>query len=345
MAATITQTATHPPTHAHPVGTLKLKPQQPRPVPQEDWRQTLEREGWVVVKGVIPKETALAYADKAYDFVESFGLGFSRNDPSTWTLDKMPFFAKGGLFHKYGASHEQFIWDIKQDPALVEKFAELWGTHELVCSYDGFNVSVPVAGRSEDDIVFKPWPHVDQSPLVPGLHCVQGILNLLPNGPQDGGLMLMKGSKALYSQLFEAFDDQKPERGWNARDRHDHSPEQIQWLIDHGCEYHKVCAEPGDLLLWDSRTVHYGATPESTNPRVAAYVCYKPASHLTEETKAKRRDAWAKKQLTSHDPITCWIEKREPPPQHHTANHWRVTTLQEPVLTPLGRKLAGVEEW
>ena len=117
---------------------------------------------------------------------------------------------------------------------------------------DGFNVSVPIAGRNEDDVVFKPWPHVDQSPLVPGLHCVQGILNLLPNGPQDGGLMLMKGSKALYTQLFEAFDDQKPERGWNTRDRHDHSPEQIQWLIDHGCEYHKVCAEPGDLLLWDS---------------------------------------------------------------------------------------------
>ena len=23
----------------------------------------------------------------------------------------------------------------RQDPALVEKFAELWGTHELVCSY------------------------------------------------------------------------------------------------------------------------------------------------------------------------------------------------------------------
>ena len=65
------------------------------------------------MKGVIPKDQALAYADKAYDFVESFGLGFDRNDRSTWTLDKMPFFVKGGLFHKYGASHEQFIWDIK----------------------------------------------------------------------------------------------------------------------------------------------------------------------------------------------------------------------------------------
>lgn len=63
---------------------------------------------------------------------------------------------------------------------------------------------------------------------------------------------VLKGSSALYKELFDAFDDQKPEGGWNKRDRHDHTPEQIQWLLDHGCEYYKVTAEPGDLLLWDS---------------------------------------------------------------------------------------------
>lgn len=104
-------------------------------------------------------------------------------------------------------------------------------------------------------------------------------MNLLPNGPEDGGLMVLKGSSALYSQLFEAFDDVKPPQGWSKIDQHLHTPEQIQWLLDHGCEWEKVCAEPGDLLLWDSvsrvsrlsgrvaeitqRTVHYGATPSA----------------------------------------------------------------------------------
>ena len=63
---------------------------------------------------------------------------------------------------------------------------------------------------------------------------------------------VLKGSSALYTALFQEFEDRKPEGGWNKHDRHDHSPEQIQWLLDHGCEYHKVTAEPGDLLLWDS---------------------------------------------------------------------------------------------
>jgi hypothetical protein len=100
--------------------------------------------------------------------------------------------------------------------------------------------------------VFKPWAHVDQSPNVRDLYCVQGIMNLVPNGPKDGGLMVLKGSSALYGDLFDAFDDVKPERGWMTRDRHDYTPEQLQWFIDHGCEWHKVCAQPGDLLLWDS---------------------------------------------------------------------------------------------
>ncbi|WVF67421.1 hypothetical protein IAT40_002177 [Kwoniella sp. CBS 6097] len=300
----LTQTTTET---ASTFGTLHLRGDHVQPTPQEDWKETLDREGWVVVKGVIPKEKALAYADKAYEFVESFGLGFDRNDPKTYVPEKRPYFYKGGLYHKYGASHEQFVWDIKQDPAIVEKFAKVWGTDELIASY--------------------------------------GIMNLLPNGPEDGGLMILKGSKALYKELFEAFDDVKPERGWNKNDRHDHTPEQIQWLIDHGCEYHKVCAEPGDLLLWDSRTIHYGATPSADRSRIATYVCYKPASMITPEIKAKRDKARREKLLTSHDPVTFTCEARQPPESHPTRDHPKVTQLQEPVLTDLGKRLAGVESW
>lgn len=69
--------------------------------------------GWVVIKGVIPRERALSYIDQSYAFLESFGMGFDRNDRSTWTAEKMPHFYKGGLFVNYGSGHEQFIWDIK----------------------------------------------------------------------------------------------------------------------------------------------------------------------------------------------------------------------------------------
>lgn len=39
--------------------------------------------------------------------------------------------------------------------------------------------------------------------------------------------------------------------------------EEVQWFKDRGCEIVKVCVDPGDLILWDSRTMHWNCLPES----------------------------------------------------------------------------------
>ena len=44
---------------------------------------------------------------------------------------------------------------------------------------------------------------------------------------------------------------------------------QLQWFYDRGCKMHKVEAGPGDVILWDSRCIHYGAAAEGDVPRVA----------------------------------------------------------------------------
>ena len=36
---------------------------------------------------------------------------------------------------------------------------------------------------------------------------------------------------------------------------------ELQWFKDRGCEWVKPEMEPSDFVLWDSPTVHYGATP------------------------------------------------------------------------------------
>lgn len=60
----------------HPNG---LKPQPAGPnqlykqkcTPYGDWRDDLMRDGYVVVKGVIPKERALAYAEETFNYLET----------------------------------------------------------------------------------------------------------------------------------------------------------------------------------------------------------------------------------------------------------------------------------
>lgn len=160
------------------------------------------------------------------------------------------------------------MWELKSEPGLVEKWEQIWGTHELLVSFgifchvflmmsstdcaDGLNLSLPEKERPKTVPIFAPWAHVDQSPFNNKFDTVQGIVNLLPNGPEDGGLMVFEGSSACYTELWQHFDHKKGEKGWSTWAYQSVDEEMCQWLEARGGKWTKVCAEPGDLLLWDS---------------------------------------------------------------------------------------------
>ena len=113
-----------------------------------------------------------------------------RTSPSEW-LTWSRLISRGGLFNRHGSGHEQFAWDIRSEPAVIDVFAGIWGTQELLVSFgeppcdigltcaDGVNVSLPYPAEELAGEHSKPWPHVDQSPLRRYKHCVQGIMNLV----------------------------------------------------------------------------------------------------------------------------------------------------------------------
>lgn len=100
-------------------------------------------------------------------------------------------------------------------------------------SFDGANFSIPLPAEEVEN-GGAPWPHVDQSPLKREKECIQGIMNLAPNGPQDGGLMVLRGSFPLYKEFIEAHDDDQPEGGWSPIDSYHHTASQLQWFYDRG---------------------------------------------------------------------------------------------------------------
>ena len=105
--------------------------------------QELRSKGWTVVKETISKEKALAYADEGYKWLESWDLGYKRNDPSTRKAANLPWHIRGGLYARYGIAHEQWVWDLKAEPSLIDKFAQIWGTDKLLVSY-GKSSSSPI---------------------------------------------------------------------------------------------------------------------------------------------------------------------------------------------------------
>lgn len=122
-----------------------------------DWCDELHKYGCVVIKNLISPDRAKYYADKQIEWLKNFDLDFDDKDPSTWTADHLPISFKGGMYSAYGSSHERFVWEARTEPAVVDVFEKLWGTDELLCSFDGMNISMP----NRKDLKWSPWPHVD----------------------------------------------------------------------------------------------------------------------------------------------------------------------------------------
>ena len=65
------------------------------------WLKHLSTRGWAIVPGVLTQEKAKSYAEKGYDWLESWGLGFDRNDPATRQETNVPWHIRGGLYARY----------------------------------------------------------------------------------------------------------------------------------------------------------------------------------------------------------------------------------------------------
>lgn len=104
--------------------------------------------------------------------------------------------------------------------------------------------------------------------------------------------------------------------------------------------------KPGDLILWDSRTIHYGSEPETSSNtiRTVIYAAYTPARLASEETLALRKQVFEAYEGTSHwphdninrrDKIT-YLEDGTRDPRD------RDEPIEKPILSDKLLKLAGV---
>jgi hypothetical protein len=79
------------------------------------------------------------------------------DDRSNWK-EEFPQLNDYGIFGGW-AGQIQVMWDLRQDPRIVDAFAQIWGTSDLIVSMDGMSIMCPPEIREG---YFQPWPHVDQ---------------------------------------------------------------------------------------------------------------------------------------------------------------------------------------
>lgn len=183
-----------------------------------DWVKHLKEKGWCVVKGVITQDEAVEKFKEIVTLLYSIYPENKGDDPnlddfSTLDQKRMPPNMHGGLMQQCGISqltlievnaigvgHLQPVWDLRQDERVVNVFAKIFGTKKLFTSIDAINVTLHNP-RSRD----VGWEHIDQGSSKIGFCCAQGLVNLLPNGPEDGGLEVLEGSHLLHESFWKKF--------------------------------------------------------------------------------------------------------------------------------------------
>jgi len=169
-------------------------------------------------------------------------------------------------------------------------FAELWGTERLVVSFDGAGMFRPYGLNRKWKPTKKNWYHLDQAHQKRGLHCIQGLVTLKDATEETGSLVVVPRSHRFHNDILSRYKGDKSNfLSVKVNDR---------VLTEGDIGPRMVKARAGDLVLWDSRTVHCNTVPLVERNRAllegkdlirsVMYVCYTPAVWCSEETFEKR---------------------------------------------------------
>lgn len=270
--------------------------------------EDLKTVGYTAVRVIGDNSELEQLRSSFWDFFEALGTGIDRKDPTTWEDDRWPLQDRG-ILHNYNVGWTRVNWELRQHPNVQLAFKKVWAgllglntLPNLLSSMDGLClIRPPELVESEAERIrsgsFRSWPHVDQSPLKRGLDTIQGLVTLYESGPDDGGLVVYKGTLADYPKFWLL-----------TRIRLAMAVPGINEDIVRAYQRIKLNGPAGTLFLWDSRVVHCneapkigrslpsappeGSTPDLRyTPRAVCYVCMSPSSLATAKQQAKLADA------------------------------------------------------
>lgn len=214
----------------------------------QDALNYLDEHGYVVVKSVLSPTEVTKALSLMWDWIES-RTAMKRHDPDTWVNDQFPGDPSTGIIWD-SAGQSQCAWYCREQCAPA--FLRLWGLEkraQLCTSFDGINIFRPQKRyRTQGG-----WWHMDQNPATTahlGRQTVQGFVALTAATEHTGGLCVLEGS----SKSFSRWAAKYPGR---LNSSFVPIPQSDSWFRRAvRTSARLVTCAAGDLVLWDSRTVH-----------------------------------------------------------------------------------------
>jgi ectoine hydroxylase-related dioxygenase (phytanoyl-CoA dioxygenase family) len=268
--------------------------------------------GFVIVRQAVPAASVAALKKLLWEFQE-----MDPDDISTWNAAQLRDHAmkelnNSGMVEIY---NHQALWDNRQEQRVYDAFVDIWDDEKLWVTIDRANLNTPnKSGRA-----FSGFIHTDVDTTLDPLPVnVQGVLSLVDGDPETGGFQCVP-------ELFRTLD------AW--RQRQPKGRDGFKPDID-GFEVYPVPMKAGDLLIFNSLLAH-GIRPNTSEDKVrmAQYISMTPAAEDNRELRDRR--------------IQSWMVRRAPEGFAFPGDprEWERTRYETAVLTPLGRKLLGLDSW
>jgi hypothetical protein len=190
-----------------------------------------------------------------------------------------PSFSTHGVISGNGIGQSDFLWNIRSNRQVKKVFSRIWNSQQLLVSFDGCGIF--------RDWRYNPlwkttggWNHVDQNPKEKPDRCsIQGFVSLTDQSEKTGGLVVYPRTHLRFTELSDQITNSK-----NFAKVLDTHP-----IMNEGKTLGVlVHCRAGDLVLWDSRTVHCNSPATAIEERnkdepvdfirIVAYVSMSPTS-------------------------------------------------------------------
>ncbi len=104
----------------------------------------LDANGYVVIKSVMTDEQIAKGKDEFWEFNSKINPELKRDDATTWSNKNWLPNKVNGILNIHQFNHSPFLWNIRKLATIKTAFAAVWGTKDLIVSYDAGNA-------------FRPW--------------------------------------------------------------------------------------------------------------------------------------------------------------------------------------------
>ncbi len=307
--------------------------------------KVLDQYGVAIIPNVLNEVEITNMKDGIWSYLEhitsEFDIPIDRNIEKTWKsfYQLLPMHAM--MIQHWQIGHAQFLWDIRQNPKIVDVFATIWNVKpdELLVSFDGASFHLPPEITNRGYYRGNKWYHTDQRLSDSAFKCIQSWVTAFDVNEGDATLTLLEGSHKYHSELAKQFEKIDITTDWYKLNENE-----LQFYEQNDCNIKDITCPAGSMVLWDSRTIHAGkevikgrSTP---NFRLVAYLCYIPRTLATPANIRKKKKAFEEQRTTSHWPHRPKLFSKYP--RTYGATLPTVVDIDSPKLTPLGYKLAGV---